>query len=1116
MGINIITGRQSQVLSSIIYNEIGKTLKKGKDGLFLIVPEQYTLGAEEALIQTQNLKGLLGVEVLSIKRLGNRILHETGGLTKTFMDAHGKSMLLQKTFNEIQKELTVYAASVKKPGFLISMSDLITEFKQNEITPKVLKTSIETLETGMTTQKLEDIYKIYAHFMKAMGENRLDQEDLQQLICKQMFSADFLRRKNFWFDGFQNFSEQDYRLIRGLVTLGESVSFALTLDFQEKEGEIFRVTKDTYYKIKNIGGEAMVDFMVKEIPYENCRSQTLQHLEKNGFGFPRDILEVPVKDIILTQCQNIWEEVEKGAQKIVDLVRDKGFSYHDIVVSTGAMEDYGSVIKRVFRQYNIPFFMDDLRNIGNNHLIEGIMSILETILGYYRFNDIFGFIKTGFGPIHFEESEDLENYALEFGIRGSQWEREFTKVSENEDINLEELNACRERLITPISKLREEMKGKVSCESRTKILYDFLEDIHTLEKINALTEKLFLEEDYENFEIYKQIWNILMAVFDQIVETMGDEEVSLEEYTAILKSGFQGYQLGVIPSQREVVNITDLRRSRSGSIKVLMVFGLNEGIIPGLGSEPNLITDAERRILLEHHLFLQNNREFQMNQENFLVHELFSKPEKLLYLYWSLTDLEGSSQQPSILVNQITGIFPKLKIRSTLHEGLSCTWDKISTPTSTFEHLSHFLKDMKSKNKGNFDENEVMIWRSAEAWYESQSSYKEDLEGLNKALGYKGLEDEILPNEALKLYGRKMETSISRLETYRKCPFSHFVKYGLKPKGRPMYEIKNLEIGNLLHEVMEGFFETVEKREIDLTKASKELTHGIVEELIEVKLPQIKSNVFNSTGQYQYLGKKVERIGKKSVDMMIAHLMSGGFTPKYHELEFKKEICIPQELRGMNLETLRIRGKIDRLDLYEKEGKTWVKIVDYKTGLKKLSYSEIYYGLSLQLIIYLDGAIHEIQGEHVLPGGTFYFHLDDPLPKLELNKSVEAEINKAFDLNGLLLDDPEMIEGMAFEGEKAMPITNISESKLTLEEFEILIDYVRKTVVQQVSQIYQGDIRIKPYDRKEAGRGCDYCEYHGICQFDEDIRRTGYEIMKKTIKKNEFFNLIKEQDHELD
>lgn len=1108
MGITMIVGRQSQFLSEAVYHQIGAALDAGKEKLYLMVPEQFTLGAEEALIKANRLSGLLNVEVLSPKRLGNRVLQETGGLTKTYMDSHGKNMLLQKTLGDVQEQLTIYRSSVKKPGFLISIADLIGELKQNEIAPENLEETQKTLNQGIMPQKLGDVIKIYRHFQELLGDDRKDEEDFRNFVCEKIPTAEFLQNSEIWIDGFQNFSAQDYRMIGNLVETAKEVHIALPWDPDPsaRDQEVFQLTANTMNTIKEIGARAGVSFKLEQISQQNQKSPELAYLEANLFAYPK--LEYPeaVNQISLTQCQNTWEEVEMGARKILELIRAEGLSFRDVVVLAGDLDEYGSIIKRIFAQYQIPYFMDDLRAIGDNHLVEAVVTALEAIQNNYRFDDVFGFVKTGFSPITLSECEDLENYALEFGIRGKQWDQEFTKISQNPALELSSLNELRVKLITPLTQLKAELKASQTCQDYTRALYEFLVTIKTPEKIEALVEQLSEAGNYEAMEIYHQIWNILMEVFDQIVETMGNDETSSEEYLRILKSGFQGYRLGIIPPYRDYVSITDLRRSRSSAFEVLVVFGLNEGKIPGAGSEPNLFSDLERQILGAHQIQLQNNRSFQMDQERFLVYDLLTKPQSRLALHWALADLEGNSQQPSILLSQILGIFPTIEIVSTLNDGVAAFWNTLSTPDATLWHLISHLRD--SRTESVVRPQEAALWAEVQAWYQHNPNYQQQIHSLTEALNYSGVSQAMTGTEAAVLYGKNLRTSITRLETHRQCPFSHYVRYGLKPESRPVYNIAAPEIGTLLHELIDGFFRVVQEQKLDLRTLPKLKRDTLLEEVMESCLPQIKTNVFNSTGQNQYLGKKLERVGKKSIDILVQQLCAGDFEPQATEFSFEQEISLPDAKLG----EVKIYGKIDRLDLYEKDGHTWVKVIDYKTGSKKLGYDDIYYGLSLQLLVYLDGAMTVIPAEDILPGGTFYFYVDDPMPRLDFGENVQAAINKSFKLNGLLLDDEMVIAAMDHDADaKTSDILPVyrSEFKLNQDEFAGIIDYVRKTVVRQIKNIYEGDIKIRPY-KKGHDYACQYCDYKGICQFDDAITRGGYEVLKAAMKKEQFFTLIQE------
>jgi ATP-dependent helicase/nuclease subunit B len=1115
MGITVITGRQSQLLSQRVYYQIGMALKFGKEKLYLLVPEQFTLGAEEALIKANLLPGLFNVEVLSPKRLGTRVLQETGGLTKIFVDVHGKNMLLQKTLGDLQNDLTIYGSSVRKTGFLQNISDLISELKQNDVTPAVLLNSRKELNHGIIAQKMDDIIAIYEHFNNQLGSDHKDEEDLRNLICDKIPFAGFLKNSEIWIDGFQNFSALDYKMIRSLVETAAEMHFAIPWDPTPlaRDHEVFQLTDRTMEAIKEIGARAQVGFNLDIVSLSEEKNPEFVHLEKNLFAFPKEKYEGAVQRIRLTQCQNTWEEVEMGAQRLLSFVRDGGLSFRDIVVLAGDLEEYGSIIKRVFTQYQIPFFMDDLLEIGDNHLVEAVVSALEAVMNNYRFDDIFGFVKTGFSPITLNECQDLENYVLEFGIRGKQWEKPFTKISKNEAINLENLNTLRMKLIDPLHELKTAVQDSTTCAEYTRGLYDFLLDIKTPERIESLIIELSGAGQNEVKEIYHQIWSILMEVFDQIVETMGGDIVSKDEYLQILKSGFQGYRLGIIPPYRDYVSITDLRRSRSSSFEALIIFGLNEGKIPGAGTEPNLFSDQERQILGSHQIKLQNNRSFQMEQERFLVYDLLTRPESELSIFWSLADMEGSSLQPSILLSQFIETFPEIEIQSTINQGVQGVWNKIGTPEGTLNHLVAYLRNHRNGRKDvgmNSDEEDREIhklWEVVMDWYRQHPKYQNEYDKLIVALNYTGIAPEMTEAEASRLYGKNLRSSITRLEKYRQCPFSHYVRYGLKPEPRPIYTIEAPEIGTLLHELVDGFFKKIKEEQLEIRNLPKIQRDQIVEDLMAACLPQIKTNVFNSSGQNRYLGKKLERVGKKSIEMLVQHLMAGDFEPAETELCFENEVMIPDSELGQ----IKIYGKIDRLDIFEKDGNTWIKIVDYKTGSRKLAYDDIYYGLSLQLLVYLDGAMTVIKTEEVIPGGTFYFYLDDPIPRVEFGENIQSAINKSFKLNGLLLDDTDVIAAMDHnsDGKNSEIITTSrSEFKLTQAQFEDIINYVRKIVIREVRSIYQGDIRIRPF-KKGTSNACQFCDYKGICQFDDEIIQAGYEVLMSSLKKDTFFQLIK-------
>ncbi len=1108
MGLRIISTRRSADLSKRIYGEIGQDLSNKADSLFLLVPEQFTLGAEAQLMAYNKLKGLLGVEVLSPKRLGMRVLKESGGLNKTHIDRHGRNILLQKAMTQVQDQLSLYKSSVQKTGFLEKIGALISELKENDLGPEAFK---KVTDDGILKQKLADIGLIYEKYNALMGDEHIDEEDLQELFCQKIRDCQFLKNAKIFIDGFQNFSFQDYRLIENLMIQAKELVIGLPLDLSDRDAEVFNLTANTFERLKMIAASHQLSFSHQIVKEENSPKSEIQFLERNLYTYPPQTMPGPIKNIRLFQNQTIWDEVENNAQQILKLIREKNYAYKDMVVLAGDLDLYGDVIKGVFSQYQIPFFLDELRPIGDNHLIEALITALEAIASNYRSDEILGYVKTGFSPVSLEDSRDLENYSLEFGIRGSLWKKPFTLDSQNPSLDLEKINANRLALMTPLENLRKKIKGLTSCAVITTALYEFLIETKVPETLDRLIDRLSEAEDYESLEAYQQIWNIMMKVFDQMVETIGSDEILIDEYVRLLKAGIQDYHLGVIPPQGDFINITDLRRSRSQAFSLLFILGLNEGKLPGAGSEPNLITDAERRILESHQVYLQNNLFFQMEQERFLIYDLFSRPQKSLFIHWALSDLEGNSLQPSPLLRRILTIFPDLLIESKLQESKDAVWDQINRPDLSLWKLIQY-----EKNQGPKDELAI-IWAAVKEWIEA-SPYQSQYHNGLKALSYKGVDASMGASQAQRLYGKNMRTSISRLEQFVQCPFSHYLTYGLKPGKRLVYQLEAPEIGNLLHDLVDGFFKQVEVKELSSLKEEKKQV--IIADLMKKILPTIKKNIFNSSYHYQYLGKKLQRVGKRSIDAIIDQVEAGKFLPEKTEFQFEKNL-------EASFGDVKIHGKIDRLDLYRKDGETWLKIIDYKTGKKTLRYEDIYFGLSLQLVVYLDGALTELNEENLLPGGIFYFYIDDPILRMDsdsdpevFNQKLQKELTKAFKLNGLFLDDEAIIGAMDEKRDKRksdiLPLYT-GQALLSQDQFQLLLAYVRDLVEKQIKEIYGGQIKAQPY-KKDQITACTYCQYQGICQFDEEITKEGYWSFKKAMTKEEFFNLIRGEadDEKLD
>ena len=1094
MGIRIVNGRQTASKSEKIYTEISECIHRGEDRLFLIVPEQFTLNAERNLMEKAAVEGLMNVDVLSLKRLAFRVYSEVGGLTRKKIDRHGRQMLLQKSINDQKNQLTVYKKSATKRGFLEHISQMISNFKQEDIKPEMLEDiQKEVADKTLLSAKLKDIQLIYQHFQTLLGEDRMDDDDEAVFLCQQIPKCSFLKGAKIWIYGFYTFSKHDFKVLECLARSVETLTVTLTEDPDEvaMDAMTFKIPKDTRETLYQIACD--FDLTYETITLESIiKDQELSLLEKNLFSYQINSYPKVPQKCHFFQAKTPWEEIEYSASKLVALLRDGDFEPKDFVVL--APDSYTNMIKKIFTVYHIPVFLDEVTQITDNILIEALLTLLDAIQNRFYTYDLLAYCKYGFTGLSKEEVETLENYTLRFGIKGKRWETPFTKTDDDDCI--EALEKSRNQLMRPVLDLKKALQAKTNVEEKSIALMTYLETIGVENKMDEIIQTLNDKNLFEEAAIYNQVWNVLMEVLDQMVVTMEDSPIALKDYIQILHSGLSTYDIGVIPKTQNVVNVTDLIRSRNSKMKVLIAFGLNEGVFPSEGKSIGLLSEKEREILREKTaLNLVNNEDYHYLQENYALYCLLSSPTDHVYFSMANTDAEGGSLLPSPLIEKILAIFPKMPIE------IGESKEIISSAGASLNGLIDYLKAPEDN----------LNWQIAAQWYKTHSQYKNLYDACLKAVHYQGINDTLSSEQAQKLYYQEpfiLRTSISRLEKYRQCPFSHFVRYGLRPKERRDYKVDPLDIGNVMHELLDHLFKEIQQSGRQLATLTDEELQMMITKILHHILPDVREGVFDYEGSTRYLIRKVRRMGFKTAKMAAKHLTNGEFEFKESEKKFVDQLTLEEG-------QVQIQGKIDRIDLYTVNNKEYVKIVDYKTSNHRLDLSEIYYGISLQLLVYLEETLYLYQD--AIPGGAFYFHVDDPMLKIDHmdTEAVAKALNQHFTMKGVYLDNDVIKE--AIQKDQQFQIISSRDNKWSLDEFDTVLDFIKQRIRGMLAEIIHGKISVEPYQLK-GKTGCDYCPYQDVCQFDKHLPGQKYVYLREIKQKDEFIKTIKDigGDHELD
>ena len=822
-------------------------------------------------------------------------------------------------------------------------------------------------------------------------------------------------------------------------------------------------------------------------------------------------------------ANNQYSEIEEVARRILELVRSKKFRYRDISVITKNIDVYSNLCKAIFKEYDIPVFIDEKRDLSQNILVKYLISILDIFARNWSYDSVFNYIKCGFLNITPSDIYLLENYALKWEIKGSKWYKadwNFHDEDSTGKATIDHINELRRKIVTPLVELKNNLSGNKTAKQISENLYNFLIK-NNIDKV--LESKIKELNDMQKVDIaaeYETSWKIVMQVLDEIVLVFGDENITFESYMQILKTGLGESKLGTIPMAQDEVTVGDVDRSRSHKIKAVFIIGLNDGMFPSINKAEGFLNDDDREKIKQNGVELAKGTIDRIYEDNFNIYKAFTTAEERIFLSYSSSDMEGKSLRPSVLVSRIKKIFEGLKETSDVIYRKS----EISTKENTFKELLINLREFR-------DGNEIDTkWFDVYNLYNESEEWHEKLAYAVKALNYTNTAEKIKKENVEKMYGSTLKTSVSKLEQYSGCPFSYYLKYGLKLNDKETFNVEAVDTGSFMHDVIDNFFGIIEERNINLKEITDEELEKIVAEIVSEKLKLDRNYIFTTTSKYKVLSNRLQKVVTMSVKYIVQSLKQSEFEVFGHELEFGgdgqyKPITVITE-DGKKVE---ITGKIDRVDIMKNPDGTYVRIIDYKSSVKNIDLNQVFYGLQLQLLTYLN---ETCKVEDFIPAGVLYFNLINPTIGTDKNltdEEVEEKIRQEFKMKGLILADVNIIKKMDtnIENEpkgisKIIPATikkdgEISDrgtSAVTKEQFVYLQKYMEKIIKQISEEILQGNIEVKPYYNASTKKTpCEYCKYKSICRFDENTKNNEYKYISK-LNKDAVLEMIKNKADE--
>lgn len=1172
MSLRIISGRAGTGKTTHIHREIVDELQQNPLGapIFIIVPDQMSFKTEVDLTSRYGIEAIIRAQVFTFKRLAWFILQETGGVAREKIDSFGYRMLIRRILQDHKNDFSIFTQAANKRGFTQEVEQLLREFNQYDMTSERLSEVIPTLQAQNATHtllaKMQDLQLISAQIEEKIGDSYVDGEGFFPLLVEQIRHSEHIHEAEVYIDGFTAFTIREFAIVEQLLLHAKRVTIVLPFDNEKEaadEQALFHRAAFTYDKLIQFAFE-------QQIPIENrlhlttnyrTNCEELLHIESEFHEAVPQVIEAKTAAVQIFEAANRRAEVQSIAREIMRLVREENFRYSDIGIMYRQADVYDPILATTFEQHHIPYFMNEKRPMINHPFIEFMRSSFEAITSNWQYEPIFRAVKT---DLFFDSTSDittarqsldqLENFIIAKGIIGNRWHddnvwhyRRF-RVLENmavvqtdKELEMEEkLHRARDIVRAPLTALQKALKEAVTGRDIALALYQYAEQLQLYEKLQHMKEQELETSDLQFATEHDQVWNGWVNILDQFVLMFGDQDISLEEAAQILEEGYDSLQFSTIPPAIDEVTIATVEYSRFDNMRAVFIIGLNDGVYPMRIDNEGLLTDDERTYFKELDYELAPSATNKLLQENFLIYRALTSPTAHLYITYPVADEEGKSLLPSLYIQRLHKLFTvgeqktlphKHTYIDPLEEKETHVLDYLQHPHSALAFLATQLKEQQNGTPLTAE------WQALQSFYNDDRSWREKLYFVTQPLRTTNKAEPLNEQLTEELYGQNLQASVSRIEKFYRCPYAHFATYGLRLEERAQYRLETFAMGDLFHEALRSILagqEQPPKNYVECLQRAKDA----VEPLVHI----FSYRILESNARYLYIKEKLIRIVARTLFALTEHAKVAQFKPIVHEKPFGKkdgktteeqmDSLPPLEIDLEHNRKMYLRGQIDRIDAYEENNRLHLRVVDYKSSSKDLDLNEVYHGLSLQLLTYLEVAVKNAPQLlpdtyaplEISPAGVLYVHVHDPLIRLEEyvdEQMLELQRLEKYRMDGLVTAEVSILEAMdqKLKEQKKSPIIPVTmttkgelaanSKKVEAEEMPILQNYVLEKHKEAGNRIFRGETAIAPFKLKNR-TACDYCQFKAVCQFDDtDVKQQYHQLAAK--KAEEVLTIVKKE-----
>lgn len=1113
--LQFVHGRAGSGKTTYVHQILAEFAKSGYEDLLLIVPEQFSFSAERAILNLLGPVNSNKVEiVMSMTHIADCVFKEYGSAHLPFLDDAGKAAVMSMALESVSDHLDVFAKQKKSLSLLKEMLDLSSTFIESDINQEDLRQMSNFTDSPFLKKKLGEISLILSSYNALIENNYFDPMSQLTLLYHVLDEYKYFENKIVVIDGFHGFSQQEYKVIEKILVQSKEAYVTLCTDslYQNDETfDSFSYVKKTAKKIREIANRHSIkvakpiNLSKNESSFKRFGNKELEVLEKNLYLPVHDTFNDKTENIKLIQAKNIHDECDFVACAIKKFLRSGKYRCRDIAVMSNNENEYNSAIKSSLKKYDIDVFVDKRQEIYTQPLVVLVDSIFDVLSSNFSTEYILKYIKTGLISIDFESLSELENYVLMWNITNKKWLNVWDEcpsglgreMTERDYKQLKNLNEMRESIVQPLLRLKETIGSSCKGENLAKGIYYHLIKIKADKNLKEIAIELDESGETELALQQENIWDLMMDILDLLAKINHDVSKDLKSWHNLYNIIISEYTLGNIPQGLDEVLIGSVERSRLTSPKIVFVLGANSGVFPKTIEEKGIFSNKELKVLENMGFELGEKIENKLLYQRFLAYNALCSAKDYLFVSYPEMSLTGEELTSSEVIFQLKSIFTNLTTVET--QNLSHKhW--IESRKTAFEALAMKYKDNDELSEG------------LKNYLISDLYYSDKLKTLDAI--HKGKDFEITDKEiAKRVFSKDFYLSPSSIEEYFKCPFKYFCKFALKAKPRETAQLDSRQRGIVIHYAFEKLV-----KEYGINQLSSFSDNELKSEINQVIEDYASTNMGGLDGKdnrFVFLYSRFNEIVFELIKRLIDEFSHTDFEPVDFELKIDRDSEIkPYEIVLESGNKILVRGSIDRVDKFEKDGTSYIRVVDYKTGGKDFTLSDVLSGLNMQMLIYLFSLWKNGEKKYgnVMPSGVLYMPSKIDYPKLNFdieNNELKKEKNKKMKQAGLLLDNFDSLTAMDKNRENFyLPITykkdGVTGNILSYEDFGLLRDKVDSLLKEMGDGLKNGRIPALPAQSAVGDKyvRCQYCDFKSVC-CNEDTEKV------KLIEKISFDDAIK-------